>query len=71
MLRRAENVRLSRTMFGRVTVQVGKKQHTLKRRPTKEEWTAERARQQSQPVLVLLRQALEMLTRAKVVCRGT
>jgi 5-methylcytosine-specific restriction endonuclease McrA len=53
VLRRAENVTLSRTFFGRVTVQVGKKQYTLKRRPTKEEWTAAWARQQSEPVLVL------------------
>ena len=53
MLRRAENVTLSRTLFGRVTVQVDKKQYPLKRRPTKEQWTADRARQQSEPVLVL------------------
>src|SRR5208283_1741756 len=53
VLRRAENVILTRTLFGRVTVQVGKKQHILKRRPTKEEWTAARTRQQSEPVLVL------------------
>ena len=53
VLRRAENVGLSRTLFGRVTVQVGKKQYTLKRRPTKDEWAADRARQQSQPILVL------------------
>ena len=53
MLRRAESVILSRAAFGRVTVQVGKKQYRLKRRRTKEEWAADRARQQSQPVLVL------------------
>ena len=53
MLRRAENVALYRTMFGRVTVQVGKKQYTLTRRPTKERWLADRARQQNEPVLVL------------------
>jgi hypothetical protein len=53
MLRRAENVRLVRTLFGRVTVYVGRKQYTLKRRPTKDEWTADRARQQGQPVRVL------------------
>lgn len=53
MLRRAENVTLSRTLFGRVTVQVGKKQYNLKRRPTKEQWIADRSRQQNEPVLVL------------------
>jgi 5-methylcytosine-specific restriction endonuclease McrA len=53
VLRRAENVTLLRAPFGRVTVQVGKKQYRLKRRRTKEEWTADRARQHSQPVLVL------------------
>ena len=53
MLRRAENVSLSRALFGRVTVQVGKKQYTLQRRPTKEQWWADRARQQNEPILVL------------------
>jgi len=53
VLRRAENVTLSRAPFGRVTVHVGKKQYRLNRRRTKEEWTTDRARQQSQPVLVL------------------
>ena len=53
MLRRAENVTLFRTVFGRITVQVGKKQYNLKQRATKEQWAADRARQQSQPVLVL------------------
>lgn len=53
VLRRAENVVLTRTFFGRVTVQVGRKHYTLKRRPTKEEWTAAWIRQQSEPVLVL------------------
>lgn len=53
MLRRAENVTLFRTVFGRITVQVGKKQYNLKQRATKEQWAADRARQQSEPVLVL------------------
>jgi len=53
VLRRAENVTLSRALFGRVTVQVGKKQYTLQRRPTKEQWMYDRARQQSDPVLTL------------------
>jgi len=53
VLRRAENVTLLRNLFGRVTVQVGRKQYTLKQRPTKDEWTAAWARQQSEPVLVL------------------
>jgi len=52
VLRRAENVILSRTLFGRVTVQVGK-QYNLKRRPTKEQWIADRYRQQNESVLVL------------------
>jgi hypothetical protein len=53
VLRRAENVGLYRSFFGRVTVQVGKKQYTLQRRPAKEQWMADRARQQNEPVLVL------------------
>ena len=53
MLRRTENVTLSRGPIGRVTVQVGKMQYTLKPKPTKEQWTADRARQQYEPVLVL------------------
>jgi hypothetical protein len=53
VLRRAENVTLFRTVFGRITVQVGKKQYNLKQRATKEQWAADRARQQSEPVLVL------------------
>jgi HNH endonuclease len=53
MLRRAENVALNRTVFGRVTVHVGRKQYTLTRRPPKEQWIADRARQQNEPVLVL------------------
>lgn len=53
MLRRAENVILTRAPFGRVTVQAGKKQYRLKQRRSKEQWAEERARQQSQPVLVL------------------
>lgn len=53
MLRRAENVTLLRAPLGRVTVQVGKKQYRLKSRRTKDEWAADRTRQQSQPVLVL------------------
>ncbi|MGH3220000.1 MAG: HNH endonuclease [Streptosporangiaceae bacterium] len=53
VLRRAENVTLSRAPFGRITVQVGKKQYRLQQRRTKEEWAADRARQQSQPVCVL------------------
>ena len=52
VLRRAENVTISRAPFGRVTIQVGRKQYRLKRRPTKEQWTTDRTRQQSQPVLV-------------------
>jgi HNH endonuclease len=46
-------VTLLRAPFGRVTVQVGKKQHRLNRRHTKAEWAADRSRQHSQPVLVL------------------
>jgi hypothetical protein len=53
MLRRVENVALTRALFGRVTVRVGSKQHTLKRKPTKQQWMADRARQQNEPVLVL------------------
>jgi hypothetical protein len=53
VLRRQENVTLMRAPFGRITVQVGKKQYRLKHRCTKEEWEASRARQRSQPVLVL------------------
>lgn len=53
MLRRAENVTLLRAPFGRITVQVGKKQHRLKHRCTKGDWEASRVRQRSQPVLVL------------------
>lgn len=53
MLRRAENVTLLRNLFGRVTVGVGKKQYNLKQRKSKEQWTADRARQKSHPVLTL------------------
>jgi hypothetical protein len=48
VLRRAENVTLSRSPIGHVTVQVGKMQYTLMPRPTKEQWTADRARYVSQ-----------------------
>ena len=53
MLRREDNVTLSRTRFGRVTVQVGRKRYTLKERFTKDEWIEARAHQHSEPVLVL------------------
>ena len=52
MLRRADNIKLSRDLWGRVKVQVGKKRYTLTRTP-KRVWTADRARQHNQPVLVL------------------
>ena len=53
MLRRAENVTLFRGPFGCVTVRVGKKKYRLNRRRTREEWVADRTREQSQPVLIL------------------
>jgi 5-methylcytosine-specific restriction endonuclease McrA len=46
-------VTLTRAPFGRITVQVGRKQYRLKQRRSKEQWAEERTRQQSQPVLVL------------------
>lgn len=53
MIRRAENVTLSRTLFGRVTVHVGKNEYTRNRKAKKEEWAADRARQLNEPVLIL------------------
>ncbi len=53
MLRRAENVGLYRSFFGRVTVLIGKKTYYLKLRPSKGEWNAARTRQLTHPVLVL------------------
>jgi 5-methylcytosine-specific restriction endonuclease McrA len=54
MIRRAENVTLTRAVFGRVTVRVGtRQQYTLRRRRTKREWAEERSRQHQWPVQVL------------------
>lgn len=53
MLRRAENIGLARSVFGRITVRVGRKIYTVQRRQSKEEWAGNWARQKSQPVLVL------------------
>jgi hypothetical protein len=52
-LKRAENVRLFRAMFGRVTVHVGRQQYSLRQRYSKQQWAAERDGQRAYPVLVV------------------